>query len=260
MRFRLQIKQFLFLTIGWNFKKTLAFIKTAKFCFWLFSLLIQTVMELIDFILHIDRHLSEFIVQYHNWVYLILFLIIFVETGLVVMPFLPGDSLLFVVGMFAAQGTLNIWSCLTLLVVAAVLGDACNYYIGKYIGHHILRWRLFGRQLVKPGHLEKAQQFYENHGSRTIIMARFIPLVRTFAPFVAGVGKMKYSVFLTFNFIGGLVWVAGLSLAGYFLGQVDFVYNNFEKVIFLIILISVTPVIFTLLRNKLRSKRMVTSI
>lgn len=211
-------------------------------------------MELLDFILHIDKHLSEFIVQYHNWVYLILFLIIFVETGLVVMPFLPGDSLLFVVGMFAAQGTLSIWWCLVLLLAAAVLGDACNYYIGKYVGHHMLRWKLFGKQLVKPGHLEKTQVFYENHGSKTIIIARFVPLVRTFAPFVAGVGKMKYGTFLTFNLIGGLLWVFSLSLAGYFLGQVEFVYNNFEKVIFLIIILSVSPVIFTILKSRLRGK------
>lgn len=211
-------------------------------------------MELLDFILHIDKHLNEFIIQYHNWVYLILFLIIFVETGLVVMPFLPGDSLLFVVGMFATQGALNIWWCLTILLAAAVLGDACNYYIGKYVGHHILGWKLFGRQLVKPGHLEKTQLFYKNHGSKTIIMARFVPLVRTFAPFVAGVGKMKYGTFLTFNLIGGVLWVFGLSLAGYFLGQVEFIHNNFEKVIFLIIILSVSPVVFTVLKNRLQGK------
>lgn len=217
-------------------------------------------MELIDFILHIDKHLSEFIMQYNNWVYLFLFLIIFVETGLVVMPFLPGDSLLFVVGIFAAQGALNIWWCISLLLAAAVLGDACNYYIGKYVGHHILNWKLFGKQLVKPGHLKKTQLFYENHGSKTIIIARFVPLVRTFAPFVAGVGKMKYRIFLTYNVIGGFLWVVGLSLAGYFLGQVDFIYNNFEKVIFLIIFLSVLPVIFAFIKSKSRSKRTVTTV
>lgn len=217
-------------------------------------------MELLDFILHIDRHLSEFIAQYHNWVYLFLFLIIFVETGLVVMPFLPGDSLLFVVGMFAAQGALNIWWCLGLLLVAAVLGDACNYYIGKYTGPHILRWKLFGKQLVKPDHLKKTQQFYEHHGSKTIIIARFVPLVRTFAPFVAGVGKMKYRVFLTFNLIGGLLWVFGLSLAGYFLGQIEFVYNNFEKVIFLIVFLSLIPVVTAVIKNKSGRKRAATAV
>lgn len=177
------------------------------------------------------------------------------ETGLVVMPFLPGDSLLFVVGMFAAQGALNIWWCLGLLLTAAVLGDACNYYIGKYVGHHILNWKLFGKRLVKPEHLGKTEAFYKNHGSKTIIIARFIPLVRTFAPFVAGVGKMKYKVFLTFNFLGGLLWVFGLSLAGYFLGQIEFVYNNFEKVIFLIIFLSILPVVFTVIKSKFRSGR-----
>lgn len=217
-------------------------------------------MELLDFILHIDKHLSEFIAQYHNWVYLILFLIIFVETGLVIMPFLPGDSLLFAVGMFAAQGSLDIVWSLALLLIAAVLGDACNYYIGKYVGHRILSWKLFGKQLVKPKHLEKTQEFYRVHGSKTIIIARFVPLVRTFAPFVAGVGKMKYRTFLTYNLIGGILWVCGLGLAGYFLGQVEFVYNNFEKVIFLIILVSIVPVIFALLKNKLRSKSPATPV
>lgn len=217
-------------------------------------------MELLDFLLHIDKHLSEFIAQYHNWVYLILFLIIFVETGLVIMPFLPGDSLLFAVGMFAAQGSLDIVWSLALLLTAAVLGDACNYYIGKYVGHHILNWKLFGKQLVKPQHLEKTNEFYKTHGAKTIIIARFVPLVRTFAPFVAGVGKMKYRTFLTFNLVGGVLWVCGLGLAGYFLGQIEFVYNNFDKVIFLIIIVSIFPVIFAVLKNKLRSKSAATSV
>lgn len=217
-------------------------------------------MGLIDFILHIDQHLNEFIIQYHNWVYLILFAIIFVETGLVVMPFLPGDSLLFVVGMLAAQGALNIWACLVILVAAAVLGDACNYVIGKYVGHHILNWKFFGKRLVKEEHLRKTHEFYEKHGPKTIIIARFVPLVRTFAPFVAGVGDMRYRTFLIFNIIGGVLWVAGLCLAGYFLGSIDFVRDNFEKVVFLIIILSVLPVIFSLIKSKWGRKKTILEI
>lgn len=212
-------------------------------------------MGLVDFLLHVDQHLNEFIIEYHNWVYLILFAIIFVETGLVIMPFLPGDSLLFVVGMLGAQGALNIWICLAVLIIAAVLGDACNYLIGKYVGHHILNWNFFGKKLVKADHLQKTHEFYEKHGPKTIIIARFVPLVRTFAPFVAGVGDMKYRTFLTYNIIGGVLWVAGLSLAGYFLGRIDFVHNNFEKVVFLIIIMSLMPIIFSFIKNKIRKKK-----
>ncbi len=211
-------------------------------------------MGLIDFILHIDQHLNEFIIQYDKWVYLILFAIIFVETGLVIMPFLPGDSLLFAVGMFAAQGSLDITWSIVILLTAAVLGDGCNYFIGKYVGHRILNWKLFGRKLVKPEHLEKTHQFYEKHGSKTIIIARFVPFVRTFAPFVAGVGSMNYRTFLTYNVVGGILWVVGLSLAGYFLGGIDIVKHNFEKVVFLIILISVLPVIIGVIKSRLGKK------
>lgn len=211
-------------------------------------------MGLIDFILHIDQHLNEFIIQYDKWVYLILFAIIFVETGLVIMPFLPGDSLLFAVGMFAAQGSLDITWSIAILLTAAVLGDGCNYFIGKYVGHRILNWKLFGRKLVKPEHLEKTHQFYEKHGSKTIIIARFVPFVRTFAPFVAGVGSMNYRTFLTYNVVGGILWVVGLSLAGYFLGGIDIVKHNFEKVVFLIILISVLPVIIGVIKSRLGKK------
>lgn len=211
-------------------------------------------MELLDYLLHFDQHLNEFILQYNNWVYLLLFLIIFVETGLVIMPFLPGDSLLFVVGMFAAQGSLNIGFSILLLILAAILGDACNYFIGKYVGHHILSWKFFGKQLVKAEHLEKTNQFYEKHGPKTIIIARFVPLIRTFAPFVAGVGNMKYRTFVTFNVIGGIIWITGLSLAGYFLGQIEFIYNNFEKVVFIIIALSLMPVFFSIIKSRSQKK------
>lgn len=212
-------------------------------------------MGLIDFILHIDQHLNEFIIKYDNWVYLILFAIIFVETGLVIMPFLPGDSLIFAVGMFAAQGSLSIWTSLLILFLAAVLGDACNYFIGKYVGHKILNWKLFGKQLVKQEHLDKTHKFYEKHGAKTIIIARFVPFVRTFAPFVAGVGNMRYRTFVTYNVVGALLWVGGIGLAGYFLGNIPIVSDNFEKVVFLIIFISIVPVLLGLLKNRSNKRK-----
>lgn len=200
-------------------------------------------MPLIDFILHIDQHLNQFISDYDNWVYLLLFAIVFVETGLVIMPFLPGDSLLFAVGMFAAQGSLDITTALGLMLIAAILGDSCNYMIGKYVGTKILDWRLFGKQLVKPAYLAKTHAFYEKYGSKTIVIARFVPFARTFAPFVAGIGRMNQAVFITWNVLGALLWVVGIGLLGYFLGNIDIVQNNFEKVVFIIIFVSVLPVI-----------------
>jgi membrane-associated protein len=209
-------------------------------------------MAIIDFILHIDKHLEEFIKAYPVLVYGILFAIIFVETGLVIMPLLPGDSLLFAIGMFAAQGALNLPLVILLLIVAAFLGDTTNYYIGKFFGSRVLKWKLFGKVLVKQEHIDKTHEFYEKHGPKTIILARFVPIVRTFAPFVAGVGKMNYKVFLTYNIVGGIVWVVGVSLAGYFLGEIPWIKQNFEKVIFLIIGISVLPIIISMLKNKLK--------
>ena len=216
-------------------------------------------MELIDFIIHIDQHLNDFILKYNNWVYFILFAIIFVETGLVVMPFLPGDSLLFAVGMFAAQGSLNIYACIIVLLVAAILGDGCNYLIGKFVGDRILNWKLFGRKLVKVEHLEKTNAFYEKHGPKTIIIARFVPFVRTFAPFVAGLGSMNYKRFTMYNIVGAFVWVVGISLVGYFLGNIEIVKRNFEKVVFLIIFISVLPVIIAIIKNKTSKKQIETT-
>jgi membrane-associated protein len=209
-------------------------------------------MAIIDFILHIDKHLEEFIKAYPVLVYAILFAIIFVETGLVVMPLLPGDSLLFAIGMFAAQGALNLPLVILLLIVAAFLGDTTNYYIGKFFGSRVLGWKLFGKVLVKQEHIDKTHDFYEQHGPKTIILARFVPIVRTFAPFVAGIGKMNYRVFLTYNIIGGVVWVVGVSLAGYFLGEIPWIKQNFEKVIFLIIGISVLPIFISMIKNKMQ--------
>lgn len=212
--------------------------------------------NLIDFIMHIDKHLLDLITKYDHWIYLILFLIIFIETGLVVMPFLPGDSLLFATGMLAAQNnSLDVTTSILIMLVAAILGDACNYMIGKYAGDKFVKMRLFGKQLVKPEYIDKTHAFYDKHGPQTIIIARFVPIVRTFAPFVAGIGKMKYKTFLTYNVIGGIVWVVGLTLAGYFLGGFEIVQKNFEKVVLGIIAISVIPIIVGLFKSKKDNKK-----
>jgi len=222
----------------------------------------QTILEilnyLIDFILNLDNHLFQLILDYGIWIYAILFLIIFVETGLVVMPFLPGDSLLFAAGAFCAgvqndigqTAELNIGTTLILLTLAAILGDALNYYIGRNLGLKLLNWKFKNRQIVNPKYIEKTNEFYENHGPKTIIIARFVPIVRTFAPFVAGIGKMTYRKFIRYNMIGGIVWVFSLVFLGYFFGNLDFVKKNFETVIFGIIGLSLLPMIFEIIRNK----------
>lgn len=210
-------------------------------------------MGIIDFILHIDKHLKDFIELYPILVYGILFAIIFVETGLVIMPLLPGDSLLFAVGMFAAQGSINLPIVIILLIIAAFLGDTVNYFIGKFFGGKILNFTIGGKILVKKEYIEKTHEFYEKHGSKTIILARFVPIVRTFAPFVAGVANMTYKTFLSFNIIGGIVWVTLVTIAGYFLGEIEWVKLNFEKVIFIIIGVSLLPIIITMLKNKMNS-------
>ena len=217
---------------------------------------------LLDFILHLDDHLLTMIKDYGMWIYAILFLIIFVETGLVVMPLLPGDSLLFAAGTFCAGVTntagnvaeLNLWFVLSLLIVAAILGDGLNYYFGKTIGLKVLSWKIKGRQIVKQKYIDQTHEFYEKHGPKTIIIARFVPIVRTFAPFVAGIGEMSYAKFIRFNIIGGVAWVVSLTLLGYFFGGLAFVQNNFETVIFGIIGLSILPMIIEILRNKFKKK------
>ncbi len=214
----------------------------------------EIIKQLIDFILHIDKHLAELISQYGTLTYIILFVIIFVETGLVVMPFLPGDSLLFAAGAFAALSKnqdLNIYYLLPLLFVAAFLGDTLNYTIGKYIGPRAFSGKV---KFLKKEYLDQTQAFFDKHGGKSIIYARFVPIVRTFAPFVAGVGSMNYGKFISFNIIGGLVWVLGLTLAGYFFGTIPIIRNNFETVIILIILISVLPPIIEYIRHRLAKK------
>lgn len=217
----------------------------------------EIISQVLDFFLHLDRHLAAIISDYGTLTYVILFLIIFVETGVVFMPFLPGDSLLFAAGMLAAQypESLNVWLVIALLLIAAILGDTTNYFIGKYFGEKALKIKIFGKNFVKPEHIEKTHGFYEKYGPATIVIARFVPIVRTLAPFVGGVGHMNYKVFLSYNVIGGLIWVIGLTLAGYFLGNIDIVRNNFEKVILLIIFISVLPMVWQFVKSSLSGSK-----
>ena len=196
----------------------------------------EILKSLFDLFLHLDEYLAKIISDYGTWTYAILFVVIFVETGLVVMPFLPGDSLLFAAGTFAALGSLNIWLIAGLMMVAAVLGDAVNYSIGHYLGE-----RAYKIKWIKKEHLDKTHAFFEKHGGKAIFLARFVPIVRTFAPFVAGIGKMSYAYFATYNVVGGVTWVLTFSLLGYFFGNLEFVQKNFELVIIAIILISVLP-------------------
>ncbi len=211
----------------------------------------EILKEIVDVFLHLDKYLNNIILDYGFWTYLILFLVIFIETGFVIMPFLPGDSLLFAAGSFAALGSLNLLYLLLLLFVAAVVGDTLNYMIGKAIGPRVFRRDYW---FVKREHLLKTQEFYVKHGGKTIIFARFIPIIRTFAPFVAGVGTMEYSKFIFYNLIGGAVWVAGLTLLGYFFGQIDFVQKNFELVILSIIFISILPPVIEFIKHKFFTK------
>ena len=211
----------------------------------------EIISSLIDFILHIDEHLIEIVNNYKYWTYLILFLIIFVETGVVVMPFLPGDSLLFAAGMLAAQpNELNVWILIVILLVAAITGDSLNYSIGKNFGLQITKFKLFGKQMVTEEQIAKTHSFYEKYGSKTIVIARFVPIVRTLAPFVGGIGKMNYGTFITYNVIGAILWVVGITLAGYFLGNIPFIRDNFSKVVLIIIFVSVLPIVYQVLKEK----------
>jgi len=196
----------------------------------------ELVKSLIDLFLHLDEYLAKIIMDYGTWTYAILFAVIFVETGLVIMPILPGDSLLFAAGTFAALGSLNIWSLIGLLIIAAVTGDAVNYSIGHYLGE-----RAYNIKWIKKEYFEKTHAFFEKHGGKAIFLARFVPIVRTFAPFVAGIGKMSYGYFATYNIVGGVTWVALFTMLGYFFGNIPFVQKNFELVIIAIILLSVVP-------------------
>ena len=209
------------------------------------------IYSLIDFILHIDDHLVEIVNNYQTWTYLILFLIIFVETGVVIMPFLPGDSLLFASGMLAAQpNDLNVWLLIAILLVAAITGDSLNYSIGKNFGMRITRFKLFGKQMVTNEQIAKTHSFYAKYGSKTIVIARFVPIVRTLAPFVGGIGNMNYATFLTYNILGAILWVVGITLAGYFLGNIPLIRDNFSTVVLLIIVLSILPIIYEVVKEK----------
>ena len=207
---------------------------------WLFSLA--------DFFIHLDHHLKEILEHYGTGTYLLVFLIIFCETGLVVTPFLPGDSLLFVLGTFAAAGSLNIATLLVILSIAAILGDSANYGIGHKLAPRIFRHEHI--KFVKQEYLERTERFFEKYGGKTIIIARFVPIIRTFAPFLAGVGSMRYLRFALYNVAGGLLWVFLITLAGYFLGNIPLVQKNFTLVIYLIIIVSLIPAVLEFYQHR----------
>lgn len=209
----------------------------------------------IDFILHIEVHLDYLIQTYHTWTYLILFMIIFCETGVVVLPFLPGDSLLFAIGAFAARGSFDFWTISITLLVAAIIGDSLNYTIGKYVGPKVF-YKADSRFFNKS-HLLKAQAFYEKYGAKTIIIARFIPIVRTFAPFVAGIGEMTYKKFMTYNIVGAVSWIFIFIPLGYFFGNLPFIQSNFKLVMIAIIVISILPPIIEFIRERNKPKSLV---
>jgi membrane-associated protein len=200
---------------------------------------VELLKTLLDLFLHLDDQLAAIIAQYGAWTYALLFLVVFMETGFVVTPFLPGDSLLFAAGTFAALGSINVWALLGLLMIAAVGGDTANYWIGHYLGE-----RAYSSKWVKREYVERTHAFFEKYGGKTIFLARFVPIVRTFAPFVAGVGRMSYRYFFSYNVLGGIVWVALFTLAGYFFGNIPFIKDNFELVIVVIILISLLPAVW----------------
>ena len=205
-------------------------------------------MWLVNFILHIGEHLQELVNNYGNWIYAILFAIVFCETGLVVLPFLPGDSMLFAAGTIAAVGDMNIFVLIGLLIVAAVLGDFVNFEIGKHFGQ-----KLFSNpnsKIFKQSYLQKTHDYYERYGGRTIIIARFIPIVRTFAPFVGGMGNMNYAQFARYNIVGAVLWVVSFTMLGYFFGQLPFVKEHFSWIMIAIIVFSVVPMVIEIIRHR----------
>lgn len=212
----------------------------------------EYLYQFIDLFMHLDKHLDALVQSYGVWTYTILFLIVFCETGLVVTPLLPGDSLLFAAGAIAARGTLNAELLVGLLIIAAILGDAVNYHIGRFIGPKVFQNKT--SKIFKPEYLERTQSFYERYGGKTIIIARFVPIVRTFAPFLAGVGKMNYSYFLSYNIIGAITWVVIGIYAGVFFGEMAVVKNNFTLVILAIIIISILPAVFEIVRARREAK------
>lgn len=211
------------------------------------------MIELFKHILHLD--FEWIFAHYDKMIYFILFMVIFIETGVVVMPFLPGDSLLFTAGLFARAGYLNLAALFFLLFVAAVLGDNTNYWIGRKVGLRILQIKIRGRNLVKQKYLDQTQQFFDKHGTKAIIMARFVPIVRTVTPFVAGIGKMKYGRFFSFDLVGGLLWIGSMTMAGYFLGTIPWIKENIELVALGIVFISATPMMLQIVKGILNKRK-----
>lgn len=212
----------------------------------------EILKGLLDFILHLDKHLSPIIQEYGAWTYLLLFAIVFCETGLVVTPILPGDSLLFAAGAFAANGSLSMTVLVLALIAAAILGDTANYWIGHFLGHRLINAR---RRIIKPEHLAYTHEFFEKYGGKTVIIARFVPIVRTFAPFVAGLGSMSYGRFMAYNAVGGAAWVLICTLAGYLFGNLPIVRENFSIVVLAIIFVSLLPAVWEILQARRRARR-----
>lgn len=204
--------------------------------------MIDWLQQILDIVFHLREHLGELIARFGTGIYAIFFLVIFCETGLVLTPFLPGDSLLFTAGAFAALGQLNIWFMFAILSLAAILGDTVNYWIGHYLGPRVFKWEK--SRFFNPEHLKRTHAFYEKYGAKAIILARFVPIVRTFAPFVAGIGAMTYPTFFLYNVVGGLAWVAICLFAGYWFGNIPWVAKHFEAVIVAIIFVSVLPLLY----------------
>jgi membrane-associated protein len=204
----------------------------------------------LDLIINLDKHLGAIILQYGGWTYAILFAIIFCETGLIIAPFLPGDSLLFTAGAFAAKGALNVVWLFIAMTVASILGDSVNYWVGKYVGP-----KARSSKYVNKEYLKRTEEFYEKHGGKTIILARFVPIIRTFAPFVAGIGRMGYSQFITYNIVGGILWNAAFIFGGYFFGNLPIIRDNFTAAIFLIIIVSLLPSINEVIKHYKRKKK-----
>lgn len=209
------------------------------------------MVDIVDLVIHFDKYLGLVINYFGPASYFVLFLIIFCETGLVFLPFLPGDSLLFVAGTFAGTGALDIWILFFTLTLAAILGDSVNYALGKFIGEKVF----LKNGLLKKEHLDKAKRFYEKYGGKTIVLARFVPIVRTVAPFVAGMGEMKYAKFIGFNILGGVLWVGLFLFAGYFLGSIPIIKENLTLLVFIVIIVSFLPVIVELVKHKLEKKK-----
>ncbi len=256
--FSFQLSSFQFQLSSFSFQVSAFKFQLSSFSFPVSSFIFPQMDLLLSFwhfITHLNETLPVFISDHGNLIYLLLFAIIFVETGFVVMPFLPGDSLLFVAGSLAAIGSLNLALLMALLVPAAILGDNINYWVGRTFGLHVLKWELFGRRLVSQKNIDKTHGYFDKYGVRTIIIARFVPIVRTITPFVAGIGKMDYRrKFLPFDIIGGVLWIGLLLLAGYLFGQHPFVQKNYEVVILGIVFISVVPMLVEFARHRFAAR------